>query len=107
MGKHYLGGLEVYYRMESVTDQVAQFSLGEVQKVGVASTYSLRFRKMISMSLELEYLNCLVLEKSSFTRNEFTQRRAPVKGSAVENAYGNSWLFVFHKKISTTPRSVN
>ncbi|POM60757.1 hypothetical protein PHPALM_30347 [Phytophthora palmivora] len=63
---------------------------------------------MISISLELEYLNCLVLEKSSFTRNEFTQRRVPVKGNdfAVENAYGNSWLFVFHKKYTNNMKAL-
>ncbi|POM74491.1 Hypothetical protein PHPALM_8543 [Phytophthora palmivora] len=77
--------------MESVTDQLAHFSLGEVQEVGVASSYSLLLRRMISMSLELEYLNRLVLENSSLTRKEFTQRRVAVKlndfsaaGSRVE-----------------------
>ncbi|EGZ27749.1 hypothetical protein PHYSODRAFT_308840 [Phytophthora sojae] len=48
--------------MEAVTDQLAQFSLGEVQKESVASSYC-------------TVLSCLVIHRPDAKATEFTQRR--------------------------------
>jgi len=61
--------------MEGLTDQFAQFSLGEVQKKGVASSYALLFRKLLTLGVEADLVSCLVLERPDPTENEFTQRR--------------------------------
>ncbi|KAE9272461.1 hypothetical protein PR003_g30195 [Phytophthora rubi] len=61
--------------MESITNQLAQFSLGEVQRSGVSSSYALLFRKLLGMTLEMKSFPCLVLERPDVLSSEFTQRR--------------------------------
>ncbi|KAG7390892.1 hypothetical protein PHYPSEUDO_006376 [Phytophthora pseudosyringae] len=61
--------------MEAITNQLAQFSLGEVQRPGVSSSYALLMRKVLAMTLEMRTFPCLVLERPDAMNNEFTQRR--------------------------------
>ncbi|OWZ21515.1 hypothetical protein PHMEG_0003931 [Phytophthora megakarya] len=63
--------------MEGLTDQLSQFSLGEVQRAGVASSFVLLFRKMLSLALDSETINGLLLGRPSSEGNEFTQHRKP------------------------------
>ncbi|KAF4133113.1 hAT family C-terminal dimerization region [Phytophthora infestans] len=63
--------------MEGLTNQLAQFSLGEVQKQGVASSYVLLFRKMLVFAGESTTVNCLVLDRPGPKATEHSQRRAP------------------------------
>ncbi|EGZ13705.1 hypothetical protein PHYSODRAFT_512607, partial [Phytophthora sojae] len=56
--------------MEAITNQLAQFSLGEVQKEGVSGSNALLFRKLLKLTFP-----CLVLERPDVLSTEFTQRR--------------------------------
>ncbi|OWY96050.1 hypothetical protein PHMEG_00033783 [Phytophthora megakarya] len=61
--------------MEAITNELAAFSLGEVQKKSVSSSFALLFRKLLRMTMEKSCFPCLVLERPDPLSSEFTQRR--------------------------------
>ncbi|KAG6975162.1 hypothetical protein JG688_00002652, partial [Phytophthora aleatoria] len=94
--------------MEGITDQLAEFSLGEVKIKTVSSTYGSLFRKIISLSLEAETIDCLVFERPHPKGNEFSYRREPniytpsrILESDAESACVNSLHCGFQKKTLT------
>ncbi|GMF23227.1 unnamed protein product [Phytophthora fragariaefolia] len=86
-------------KMESATDQLAQFSLGEVQKEGVASSCALLFRKMLCLAVEAESVNCLVLEWPDPRGGEFTPRRE------TKSVYQFSWRGALPRSITRAAHS--
>ncbi|KAG6945679.1 hypothetical protein JG687_00017139, partial [Phytophthora cactorum] len=77
--QYFINDWRLIIEMKAITDQLAQFSLGEMQKEGAASLYALLFCTMLTSALELESMDCLVLERPNPTRSEFSQRRIPTK----------------------------
>ncbi|KAF1772288.1 Ribonuclease H-like domain [Phytophthora cactorum] len=67
------------WRDESHNRSTRPIQSRRVQKEGVASLYALLFRKMLTSALELESMDCLVLERPNPTGSEFSQRRIPTK----------------------------
>jgi hypothetical protein len=61
--------------LKAVTNQLAQFSLGEEQKEAESSSYVLLFRKILAITLDMQRFPCLVLERPDPLSSEFTQRR--------------------------------
>lgn len=103
-----VGDWNLIIEMESITNQLAQFRFGEVQKDGVASSYALLFPKMLSLSLELEALDCVVLGRPDPMGNEFSQRRTAenvrdfslLVVNVVESVCESNWHFVSPMKTS-------
>ncbi|EGZ07658.1 hypothetical protein PHYSODRAFT_565522 [Phytophthora sojae] len=69
---------ELIIKMGAVTNQLAQFSLGEVQKEGVSSSYVLLFRKILAITLDMQRFPCLVQERPD-----------PFVASALDGLYGS------------------
>ncbi|KAF1793644.1 hypothetical protein JG687_00015812 [Phytophthora cactorum] len=67
--------------LEALTDQLAHYFFSDGQKKSVPSSYSLLFRKMLTVTVDSESLDCLVLERPDRRGTEFTQRRVSRKVS--------------------------
>ncbi|OWZ21253.1 hypothetical protein PHMEG_0004212 [Phytophthora megakarya] len=57
--------------MEGITNQLAQFSLGEVQKDGVASSYALLCRRLLTTTVESTSFDCLYLRGVVLNATDF------------------------------------
>lgn len=94
--------------MEAVTDLLAQFSLGEVQKEGVASSYVLLFRKVLCLVVEDEMVNDLVLIREEVNLHSVAKPRVYIsfhgESPDAESDCANNSHSVFLLKISMTRR---